>query len=80
MAIVACDFEKILKGVILYFKFYIDSLYNRNAVMIPLTYDFSNCGKISSYIRLFWWSDQYLMESKRSTVNAVSGSQQFELI
>ena len=29
-----------------------------------------------SQARQFWWSDQYLLESKMSTVNAVSGSQQ----
>ena len=29
-----------------------------------------------SQARQFWWSDQYLLESKSSTVIAVSGSQQ----
>ena len=42
--------------------------------MIPLTYDFVIVAK--SQARQFWWSDQYLLECKSSTVNAVSGSQQ----
>ena len=41
---------------------------------INILYDFSNGGKMSSWAVL--WSDQYLLESKSSTVNAVSGSQQ----